>query len=44
MLAYRALTNRIAGLAIALHCTIGPDLLASVHAACLKDGLRRFVV
>jgi hypothetical protein len=39
MLAYRDLTNRIIGLAIEVHRTIGPGLLESVYAACLCDGL-----
>jgi GxxExxY protein len=35
MLAYRDLTNRIIGLAIEVHRTIGPGLLESVYAECL---------
>ena len=39
MLACRDLTNRIIGLAIEVHRTIGPDLLESVYAECLCDEL-----
>ncbi|MFL5252866.1 MAG: GxxExxY protein [Rhodopila sp.] len=39
MLAYRDLTNRIIGLAIEVHRTIGPGLLESVYAECLYDEL-----
>src|SRR5690242_16834662 len=39
MLAYRDLTNRIIGLAIEVHRTIGPGLLESVYAECLCDEL-----
>jgi hypothetical protein len=44
MWACRDLTNRIIGLVIEVHRAIGPGVLGSVHAACLKDDLRRFVV
>ena len=44
MLACRDLTNRIVGLVIEVHRAIGQGRLDTVHAACLKDGLRRFVV
>ena len=39
MLACRDLTNRIIGLAIEVHRTIGPGLLESVYAVCLCDEL-----
>jgi GxxExxY protein len=39
LLAYRDLTNRIIGLAIEVHRTIGPGLLESVYAECLCDEL-----
>ena len=39
MPAYWDLTNRIIGLAIAVHRTIGPGLLESVYAECLCDEL-----
>jgi GxxExxY protein len=39
MLAYRDLTNRIIGLAIEVHRTIGPGLLESVYTECLADEL-----
>lgn len=39
MLAYRDLTNRIIGLAIEVHRTIGPGLLESAYAECLCDEL-----
>ncbi|MDR3533627.1 MAG: GxxExxY protein [Rhodopila sp.] len=41
---HRDLTERIIGLAIDVHRTIGPGLLESVYAPRLKDGLLRFVV
>ncbi|WP_275112982.1 hypothetical protein [Rhodopila globiformis] len=36
--------TRIAGLAIAVHRILAAGLPGCVHAAYLKDGLRRFVV
>jgi GxxExxY protein len=39
MLQHRALTDRIIGLAIEVHRTIGPGLLESVYAECLSDEL-----
>jgi GxxExxY protein len=39
MLVYRDLTNRIIGLAIEVHRTIGPGLLESVYDECLCDEL-----
>ena len=40
MLEYRALTERVIGLAIDVHRTIGPGLLESVYADCLTDELQ----
>ena len=40
MLEYRRLTERIIGLAIEVHRTIGPGLLESVYADCLTEELR----
>jgi GxxExxY protein len=39
MLVHGELTNRIIGLAIEVHQTVGPGLLESVHSKCLSDEL-----
>jgi GxxExxY protein len=39
VLAHQALTNRIIGLAIEVHRTLGPGLLESVYCECLSDEL-----
>jgi GxxExxY protein len=41
MLAHRDLSNRIIGLAIEVHRSVGPGLLESVHSECLSDELRQ---
>jgi GxxExxY protein len=41
MLEYRDLTERIIGLAIEVHRTLGPGLLESVYGECLADELGR---
>jgi GxxExxY protein len=41
MLEHRGLTDRIIGLAIEVHRTIGPGLLESVYAECLSDELEQ---
>jgi GxxExxY protein len=40
LLKYRGLTERIIGLAIDVHRTLGPGLLESVYAECLADELQ----
>lgn len=40
MLEYRGLTERVIGLAIDVHPTIGPGLLESIYADCLADELK----
>jgi GxxExxY protein len=44
MLACRDLTNRIIGLAIEVHRTVGPGLLESIYAACLCDELAQAAI
>jgi hypothetical protein len=44
VLEHRDLTERIIGLAIEVHRTIGPGLLLNFHATRPKDGIQRFVV
>jgi GxxExxY protein len=39
MLAHRDLSNRIIGLAIEVHRSVGPGLLESVYSECLSDEL-----
>jgi hypothetical protein len=40
----QALTDRIIGLGVEVHRTIGPGLLMNCHASRFKDGLPRFIV